>query len=760
MMNINDQSIIINDLLSFISCKIKSTSKEKLIKTLRRYYSEKDISEARTALLTSLTSNPVSDEWVSGDDPLVEIYNYFQSMPQNELPIFVCKDLNNVPDLDCVKRERHPEINIDLINDVDFESENFTAVEKTLREEQQTMKSQLADIVCIVKQLKDQLASISKQNHSSNSKIKVKRKEEQLQFRANKILKSNYVKKNNNSDFKRKDLKLFKNLFDEEEEKTVKEESEKENESDMQDTINFLGLDYNEFESTSESKEDISCEVVKEEPEDFDFCFQVENDRENDNNIYLVSPSKSDTLGKYLCLDGSPSKTVSQKVIYIKNNEEQNGMEEEENTIEITSSADFLGNLEDPLNTVSPLDSIITIPKNTPSESIIIEKMEAQNGEGYYYKCQRCEFLCNEEKMILKHECNAVTVDINNRKPRRKNKFVPSNVFICTICDAYVLDVVDFNEHMLDHYKIVHGESDFECILCTMKTTDHDEYKMHLFEHSWTVPYSCDLCDYRSTKELRMRNHAVKHMECKGPNHFECLICGKICGTRNALEKHKQRHKRNYDFKCEICSLTFRHRSALSQHTANHTKERIFMCQICNYRYDSQHSLNVHFRVHFRDELFECHICKEKFKSKNSYRNHVLSMHEGIKPFKCDYCEEAFIFKHTMLIHRKTHGSQIYVCGYCNKKFKSQHYLKIHCAIHEGKNPFKCPSCEFSSTSKTTLKKHMHTHVDTLNLNLLSCGACNYVTVYPSEMDKHTRFHHSTEFDQSKMLFFVGPTTQ
>lgn len=386
----------------------------------------------------------------------------------------------------------------------------------------------------------------------------------------------------------------------------------------------------------------------------------------------------------------------------------------------------------------------------------MIEKIEATNGEGYYYKCQRCEFICNEEKMILKHECNAVTVDVRNRKPRRKDRLSGGpNMWVCTLCDTYVVDVVEFNEHMLEHDKIVPEKGMYECILCIMKTDNYEEYKNHLRSHSWNLPYSCDLCDYRSTKELRMKRHAIKHLECKGPNHFECLICRKICGTRNALEKHKQRHKKNYDFKCEICGLTFRHRSALSQHTLIHTKERTFVCHICSYRYDSQHSLDVHIKVHFRDNLFTCHICKQKFKSKNAYRTHVLSTHQGVKPFKCDLCDEAFIFKHTMLIHRKTHGNQYHVCHYCNKQFKSLHYLRIHCAIHEGKNPFKCSICNFDTSSKAILKKHIATHESPGTLNFLSCDECSHTTSSPNDMLKHVEECHPHSMEHNKMVIIM-----
>lgn len=394
--------------------------------------------------------------------------------------------------------------------------------------------------------------------------------------------------------------------------------------------------------------------------------------------------------------------------------------------------------------------------------------VESANG-GFYFKCIRCKFSCSDEKMIWKHECRRSEKDQQKRKSHHHHQHhshshdsddaEKTNLHVCSICGAYLSTLIDFNEHMLDHCKVFREEGVYECVLCVFKSVDETAYSNHLSEHSWSSPFYCSLCEYKSTKLVRMKSHAVKHLECKGPSHFECLICNKICGTRNSLEKHKQRHKKNYDFKCVICGLTFRHRSALSQHTVTHTKERMFLCTVCGLRYDTKHALDAHVKVHFRDNrLFCCHVCGTKFRTKNILRKHVLTEHDGVKSFKCDLCSESFVFRYTMLKHRKTHGSQMYVCGYCNKQFKSPHYLKTHCAIHEGKNPFVCTSCDFSAPSKVILKKHMMIHSFSKVVNLLSCEHCNYVTFVQSEMEHHITLCHPTTSNQSSMMIIVTDT--
>ena len=71
------------------------------------------------------------------------------------------------------------------------------------------------------------------------------------------------------------------------------------------------------------------------------------------------------------------------------------------------------------------------------------------------------------------------------------------------------------------------------------------------------------------------------------------------------------------------------------------------------------------------------HSCSQK----SNLNRHVESVHEGNKPFKCDFC--------------------VYSCTQRNK-------LNIHVdSVHDGKKPFKCVICDYRSSTKQTIKRHV-----------------------------------------------------
>ena len=72
---------------------------------------------------------------------------------------------------------------------------------------------------------------------------------------------------------------------------------------------------------------------------------------------------------------------------------------------------------------------------------------------------------------------------------------------------------------------------------------------------------------------------------------------------------------------------------------------------------------------------------KTSHNAKQNLNNHIASVHENKKPFKCNICDANFARKP---------------------------YLKGHIAsVHEGKKPYKCNICDTSFTRKENLNRHI-----------------------------------------------------
>ena len=68
---------------------------------------------------------------------------------------------------------------------------------------------------------------------------------------------------------------------------------------------------------------------------------------------------------------------------------------------------------------------------------------------------------------------------------------------------------------------------------------------------------------------------------------------------------------------------------------------------------------------------------------KSNLKTHILSIHEKVKPYKCEICD--------------------YKC-------LTMEILKIHLiSFHKGMKPFKCNICEYEFSSKYTLNNHVST---------------------------------------------------
>ena len=120
---------------------------------------------------------------------------------------------------------------------------------------------------------------------------------------------------------------------------------------------------------------------------------------------------------------------------------------------------------------------------------------------------------------------------------------------------------------------------------------------------------------------------------------------------------------------------------------------------------------------------FSCKICDTSFKVKKSLKRHIALVHEGKKPFQCNTCKFSFLSKQDLEVHTELVHAP---CGICGKVFQFKQNLKRHIeTVHEGKKPFKCNLCEFSSASSYGLDCHEKSiHLLEKPFKCDTCEAC------------------------------------
>lgn len=141
-------------------------------------------------------------------------------------------------------------------------------------------------------------------------------------------------------------------------------------------------------------------------------------------------------------------------------------------------------------------------------------------------------------------------------------------------------------------------------------------------------------------------------------------------------------------FDCDICGKKFSMKCYLQQHIGTHDKKK--KCRICK-KFVS--NMKVHIgSVHIYGKRIPCAICGEMI-SKTFMKRHISARHvEKPKKFKCEDCDEAFVYKSKLIEHKKKeHGFKAFTChcGYANDWITK---FKEHQKVHVGSSStYLCP---------------------------------------------------------------------
>ena len=161
----------------------------------------------------------------------------------------------------------------------------------------------------------------------------------------------------------------------------------------------------------------------------------------------------------------------------------------------------------------------------------------------------------------------------------------------------------------------------------------------------------------------------------------------KIFYSKQTLKKHVNyvHEGFNGNHKCEICGKVFAHK--------------------CNW---VRHLKIMHNKIVDKiKKIAKCQHCNKIFSRPGLLKQHILTTHEGIKPFKCDKCDKMFALPDALKRHNdSSHLGIKHMCHLCGKSFKCANYVKQHVlSFHEGAN-LKCDVCGKTFSTEDNLKTH------------------------------------------------------
>ena len=81
-------------------------------------------------------------------------------------------------------------------------------------------------------------------------------------------------------------------------------------------------------------------------------------------------------------------------------------------------------------------------------------------------------------------------------------------------------------------------------------------------------------------------------------------------------------------------------------------------------------------------ETFKCRVCHYIFREKPKLVRHIKAVHNGEKPFSCEYCALLFSTKYNMKRHVNIHtGEKPWKCNICGSAYNQSQLLTRYISV-------------------------------------------------------------------------------
>lgn len=254
----------------------------------------------------------------------------------------------------------------------------------------------------------------------------------------------------------------------------------------------------------------------------------------------------------------------------------------------------------------------------------------------------------------------------------------------------------------------------------------------------------CKICNEQFETRPCLSKHKTTHL-CPETKEYKCQTCGKLCPKYDNFIRHLAIHLENRPkaFKCDLCSAAFYNMADLKRHGFLHSRVKPYLCEYCNEGFTRQDSLFIHMAKHTGVPFvkYACKICDKVLNSPSA-----LAMHSKNHTDKTIFCQEkgcefSCYLKSQLRQHIRTHsGEKPFQCSLCGRCFGRSNDMKNHILnIHQRIRPHKCPHCPKEFTLVSSLKTHQLSHLD---VRPYLCAECGKRFNHPSTLRKHTLFLH------------------
>jgi hypothetical protein len=300
---------------------------------------------------------------------------------------------------------------------------------------------------------------------------------------------------------------------------------------------------------------------------------------------------------------------------------------------------------------------------------------------------------------------------------------------------------------------------------------------------------SCDRCAYMCSKQQHLRLHnRLRHIESGSPSP-QCTPNTKYVAThwKAALQSDQDDSSTDCDVEiqdklkrkiaqCMHCSYSTTKAFHLATHVkAVHQKIKDFCCHLCNYKSSYKSDLLKHMKKHARKyeekevkleeksiKIITCLECSFMATGEKKLKQHMRRKHAAkCKDTQSDQDNSSPDCDAELQDKLKRNIAKCMLCSYSATKASN---LATHVkAVHQKIKDFFCHLCNYKSSYKGDILKHMRKHagkyeakeikLDEKNKGMITCFECSFMATGESKMKQHVEEVHLDILCQSVETF-------
>jgi len=326
------------------------------------------------------------------------------------------------------------------------------------------------------------------------------------------------------------------------------------------------------------------------------------------------------------------------------------------------------------------------------------ENLSQETLEGKMFGCSKCgKYFVNLE--YLSQHKNSIHMKINqNFSVIKPNKKVKDSFLVKMKRHDFLAedDNMGVNEADLSDDENHDQILDIEGSKIEIKTERTEENAL-IYKKNKLFPCSkCGesfkhlklLAKHKNETHLAFIKDEFKHQQKE--QRPSCSECDESFDSKHILKMHIIKcHTNAYPFVCDICGKGFTRKIRFHNHVQNcglPIKPLQKICSVCDKSFEKSNNFSRHMASHSKTKDFQCVDCGKAYADKRNLITHVQLMHpESIKQFekekknKCDRCDEHFVMKTEVALHKiKSHGESYHTfCETCGKGFLKKDYIQL-----------------------------------------------------------------------------------